>query len=176
MNFNLVAMQNNQIVINIIRFCTFLLLQVIVLNHINFFGYVNPYAYIIFILLFPFDGNKTLLIFLSFLLGLSIDLFSDSGGVHAAACVLVGFLRPILLKFSFGVSYQYNVAKINKVTFKERLLYITSMVFIHHFMLFSLEIFSPHYIALILKSTLFSGIFSVLLIVCILFLFKREEN
>ena len=169
-------MQNNQIFINTVRFFILMLLQVIVLNHINLLGYVNPYAYIIFILLFPFDGNKTLLIFLSFLLGLWIDLFSDSGGVHAAACVLIGFLRPILLKFSFGVSYQYNAVKLNKVTFKERLLYIILMVFIHHFMMFSLEVFSLSHISLILKSTLFSGIFSTLLIVCILLLFKRKEN
>lgn len=169
-------MQNNQIFINIVRFFILMLLQVIVLNHINLLGYVNPYTYIIFILLFPFDGNKTLLIFLSFLLGLWIDLFSDSGGVHAAACVLIGFLRPILLKFSFGVSYQYNAVKLNKVTFKERLLYIILMVFIHHFMMFSLEVFSLSHISLILKSTLFSGIFSTLLILCILLLFKRKEN
>lgn len=169
-------MQNNQIFINIVRFFILMLLQVIVLNHINLLGYVNPYAYIIFILLFPFDGNKTLLILLSFLLGLCIDLFSDSGGVHAAACVLIGFLRPILLKFSFGVSYQYNAVKLNKVTFKERLLYTIIMVFIHHFMLFSLEVFSLSHISLILKSTLFSGIFSTLLILCILLLFKRKEN
>ena len=169
-------MQNNQIFINTVRFFILMLLQVIVLNHINLLGYVNPYAYVIFILLFPFDGNKTLLILLSFLLGLCIELFSDSGGVHAAACVLIGFLRPILLKFSFGVSYQYNAVKLNKVTFKERLLYIILMVFIHHFMLFSLEVFSLSHISLILKSTLFSGIFSTLLIVCILLLFKRKEN
>ena len=169
-------MQNNQIFINTVRFFILMLLQVIVLNHINLLGYVNPYAYIIFILLFPFDGNKTLLILLSFLLGLCIDLFSDSGGVHAAACVLIGFLRPILLKFSFGVSYQYNAVKLNKVTFKERLLYTIIMVFIHHFMLFSLEVFSLSHISLILKSTLFSGIFSTLLILCILLLFKRKEN
>ena len=67
-------MQNNQIFINIVRFSVLMLLQVIVLNHINFTGYVNPYAYLIFILLFPFDASKTLLIFLSFLLGLSIDI------------------------------------------------------------------------------------------------------
>ena len=169
-------MQNNQIFINTVRFFILMLLQVIVLNHINLLGYVNPYAYVIFILLFPFDGNKTLLILLSFLLGLCIDLFSDSGGVHAAACVLIGFLRPILLKFSFGVSYQYNAVKLNKVTFKERLLYIILMVFIHHFMMFSLEVFSLSHISLILKSTLFSGIFSTLLILCILLLFKRKEN
>jgi len=169
-------MQNNQTTINIARFIGLLLLQVIVLNHINFLGYINPYAYLIFILLFPFDGSKILLIFLSFLLGLSIDFFADSGGVHAAASVFAGFLRPVLLKFSFGVSYEYNAVKLNKVTLQKRLLYITLMVLIHHFVLFSLEIFSAAHLLLILKSTLFSGVFSVLLILCALPLFTTKEN
>ena len=169
-------MQNNQIGINIIRFIGLLLLQVILLNHINFLGFVNPYLYIVFILLFPFDGNKTLLIFLGFLLGLGIDIFSNSGGVHAAASVFIAFIRPLILKFSFGVSYEYNAVKLNKVTFTERLLYVTLMVFLHHSVLFTLEIFNTTHILLILKSTLFSGVFSVLLILCVLLLFRNKEN
>lgn len=169
-------MQNNQIFINIVRFVGLLLLQVIILNHINFLGYVNPYLYIIFILLFPFDGNKTLLIFSSFLLGLSIDFFGDSGGVHAAASVFIAFIRPSLLKFSFGVSYEYNSVKLHKVTFTERLLYVALMVLLHHIILYSLEIFSSSHILLILKSTLFSGVFSVILILCALLLFGSKEN
>ncbi|WP_151672270.1 rod shape-determining protein MreD [Patiriisocius marinus] len=167
-------MQNNAIFINALRFLGLLLLQVLVLNNINFLGYINPYLYILFILIFPFTGNKSLLIGLSFLLGLSIDFFSDSGGVHAAASVFIAYLRPFLLKFSFGVSYEYNAIKLSKVTFSERLIYISLMVILHHLVLFSLEIFSVSRILLILKSTLFSGIFSIILILCSLVLFSRK--
>ncbi len=128
----------------------------------------------LFILIFPFTGNKSLLISLSFLLGLSIDFFSDSGGVHAAASVFIAYLRPFLLKFSFGVSYEYNAIKLSKVTFIERLSYISMMILLHHTVLFSLEIFSTSRVLLILKSTLFSGIFSLFLILCSLVLFSRK--
>ena len=165
---------NNIILINVLRFIALLLLQVLVLNNINFLGYINPYLYIIFILIFPFTGNKSLLISLSFLLGLSIDFFSDSGGVHAAASVFIAYLRPFLLKFSFGVSYEYNAIKLSKVTFIERLSYISMMILLHHTVLFSLEIFSTSRVLLILKSTLFSGIFSLFLILCSLVLFSRK--
>lgn len=167
-------MQNNAIFINVLRFIGLLLLQVLVLNNINFLGYINPYLYILFIIVFPFTGNKSLLIGLSFLLGLSIDFFSDSGGVHAAASVFIAYLRPFLLKFSFGVSYEYNAIKLSKVTFNERFIYVALMVILHHLILFSLEIFSVSRILLILKSTLFSGIFSILLILCSLVLFSRK--
>lgn len=168
-------MQNSEILINAFRFIFLVLLQVLVLNHINFLGFVNPYLYILFIIVFPLSGNKSLLIFLSFLLGLSIDIFGDSGGVHAAACVFIAYIRPAILKFSFGVSYEYNMVKINKVPIAERLTYISIMVLLHHIVLFTLEIFSFSHILLLLKSTLFSGIFSIILVLCTLLLFSRER-
>ncbi|MCW9037217.1 rod shape-determining protein MreD [Altibacter sp.] len=169
-------MQNSDILITILRFITLVLLQVLILNHINFMGFVNPYVYVLFILIFPLNGNKSLLIFLSFLLGITIDIFSDSGGVHAAASVFIAFIRPYILKFAFGVSYEYNMVKLNKVPFTERMTYIAVLVLVHHFLLFSLEIFSLSHILLILKSTLFSGIFSTVVILCLLLLFSRKSS
>jgi len=167
-------MQNSEIYINFIRFVLLAFLQILLFNHINFLGYINPYIYILFILLYPLSGNKSLLILLSFLLGLSIDIFSDSGGIHAAASVFIAYIRPWILKFSFGISYEYNMVKINKVPLTERLTYIISMVLLHHFVLFLLEIFSFSHILLLVKSTLFSGIFSTVLILCTLLLFSRK--
>lgn len=167
-------MQNSEIFINILRFLGLVLLQALILNHINFLGFVNPYLYILFIIVFPLAGNKSLLIFLSFLLGLSVDMFSDSGGIHAAASVVIAYLRPLALKFSFGVSYEYNTVKINKAPLSERFSYVTMMVVVHHLVLFTLEIFSFSNILLVLKSALFSSIFSVILILCSLLLFSRK--
>lgn len=168
-------MQNSEIITNIIRFIGLVLLQVLVLNNINLFGFINPYVYIIFILIFPFTGNKTLLIFLGFLIGLTIDMFNDTGGIHAAASVFVAYVRPLLLKFSFGVSYEYNTAKLNKAPFNERLIYIVLFVVIHHLILFTLEIFNISQILHILKSTLFSSILTILLISSGLLLFSTKK-
>lgn len=169
-------MQSNDIFINIVRFITLVFIQVLLLNNINLGGYINPFIYIYFILLFPLDGNKSLLIFLSFLLGLSVDLFEDSGGVHAAACTFIAYIRPVVLKYSFGVSYEYNSVKIKKAEITERITYVTSLVFLHHLVMFSLEIFSFKHISLLLKSTLFSGIFSIILIMCTMILFNRKTR
>jgi hypothetical protein len=112
---------------------------------------------------------------LSFILGLSIDIFGDSGGVHAAASVMIAYVRPLFLKFAFGVSYEYNMIKLNKTPLSERMVYIGMMVLLHHIVLFSLEIFSLSHILLIFKSTLFSGIFSIVLILCTLMLFSNKN-
>lgn len=169
-------MQNSDIIINIVRFVVLLFIQVLMLNNINLAGYINPYLYIFFILMYPLDGNKSLLILLSFLLGLSIDVFEDSGGVHAAASAFIAYLRPLVLKYSFGVSYEYNSVKIRKAAPMERFTYIASLVFLHHFVMFSLEIFSVNHILLLLKSTLFSGIFTIILVLCTMILFNRKSS
>lgn len=168
-------MLNNTFIIQLVRFLILVLLQVLVLNHINFAGYINPYLYPLFILAFPLTGNKSLLIFLSFVLGLTIDMFGDSGGIHAAACVFIAWLRPIALKYSFGVSYELNTLKISAAPIAKQLVYVVTMVLLHHIMLFSMEIFNTNQILLILKSTLFSGIFSVILMMCSIVLFSRKS-
>lgn len=169
-------MQNNEVIVNTLRFILLIFLQVLLLNNINLAGYINPYLYILFIILYPLNGNKSLLIFLSFLLGLSIDIFEDSGGVHAAACAVIAYIRPIVLKYSFGISYEYNSVKIRKADPMERLTYISVMIFIHHLVLFSLEIFSFQHIFLLLKSTLFSGIFTIIVILGTIILFNRKTT
>ncbi len=169
-------MLNNIFILNVVRFIVLVLTQVLLLNHVDFLGYINPYIYILFIIVYPITGNKSLLIFISFLLGLTLDFFSDTGGIHAAASVLIAYLRPAILKYSFGISYEYNTLKVSNAEFGQRILYVVSMVFIHHLVLFSLEIFNVNHILLILKSTLFSGIFSTILILSAITIFSKKPK
>ncbi len=169
-------MNSNQTFIYILRFITLVLVQVFLLNNINLYGYINPYIYLLFILLYPFNGNSTLLIIWSFFLGLSIDVFEDSGGVHAAASAFIAYLRPYILKFSFGLSYEYNVVKISKASVPEKLTYLAAMIFLHHLVLFMMEIFSFNHMFLVLKSTVFSGIFTFILIYSSIVLFGNKSE
>jgi len=161
---------------NIMRFILLVGLQVSVLNHINFLGYINPYVYILFILLFPIKNNRTLFIFLSFLLGLTIDIFSDSGGIHAAACVSIAYVRPVILKFSFGTVYEYQTIKFDTAEFSSKFIYIIIMTVIHHFILFSLEIFNISKVILTFQKTLFSSIFTIILCIMITIIFSRKTK
>ncbi|APS38695.1 hypothetical protein SAMN04488033_10534 [Salegentibacter agarivorans] len=165
---------NNSILKNIIRFVGLVFIQVLILNNINFLGYINPYLYVLFILLYPFNANQSLFLILSFLLGFSIDLFEDSGGVHAAACVVIAFIRPNLLRFSFGISYDHQNLRLSTTPFGARLSYIFISIIIHHFILFFLEMFSFSHIIIVLKKTLFSGIFSVITIMLSLIVFSKK--
>jgi len=167
---------NNNVLLYIGRFLILVLVQVFILNHINFLGFLNPYIYIIFILLAPLNIHKGLFLFLSFILGLIIDLFGDSGGVHATACIVITYLRPVILRSVFGLSYEFQTVKLSKVGFGEQLAYVTLMIFIHHLILFSLEIFNFSHTLLIAKKTLFSSLFSIIVSMLILVLFRRKDS
>ena len=167
---------NNIVTSNITRFILLVLIQVLVLNNINFLGSINPYIYILFIILYPIKNNRMLFIFLSFLLGLTVDLFLDSGGVHAAACVTVAYARPVILKFVFGAIYDHQTIKFTTTEFGKRITYISIIVIIHHLILFSLEIFNTSKIILILKNSLFSSIFTILLCLLITILFSKRNK
>jgi len=168
-------METNLILKITARFVLLILIQVFLLNNINLMGYINPYLYVLFIILYPVTGNKTTLIILSFLLGLSIDIFENSGGVHAAASVCIAYIRSGILRYSFGLSYEHNNIKLSRATPAEKITYIGSMILIHHLILFLLEVFNFNHILLVLKSTLFSGIFSFILIYSSIVLFSRKE-
>lgn len=161
---------------SILRFVVLVLLQALVLNHVNFLGYINPYPYILFIILFPVSNNRTLFVFLAFLLGLCVDLFTDSGGIHAAACVTIAYIRPPILKFSFGTVYDYQTIKFHQTELGSRLGYFSIIIVIHHLILFSLEVFNISDIILILKKTLFSSIFTILLCIIITILFSPKRK
>lgn len=168
-------METNAIITLIGRFILLILIQIFLLNNINLFGYINPYLYILFIVLYPLTGNRTTLIILSFILGLFIDIFENSGGVHAAASVFIAYLRVYVLRYSFGLSYEHNNIKLSRASVSEKFVYLLSMVFFHHIILFTLEVFNPIHIVLILKSTLFSGIFTFLILYGSILLFSREK-
>lgn len=167
---------NNVIYRNATRFVLLVLLQVSILNHINFLGYINPYVYILFIFLFPVKNSRSLFILISFFLGLTMDLFLDTGGIHAAACVSIAYIRPIVLKFCFGTVYEYQTIKFDNVDIPSKLFYFAILTFIHHFILFSLEIFNISKIILLLQKTLFSSIFTIILCVLVTIIFSRKTK
>ena len=167
---------NNSVFIHTFRFILLVLLQVVVFNNINFLGNINPYLYIVFIALFPVKNNRIIIIFLSFLIGLSVDIFSDTGGIHAAACVLIAYIRPLILKFSFGMIYEHQSIKFNAVEFGEKLTYLSILTVIHHFTLFYLEAFSASKIIFVLQKTLFSSIFTILLIILMTIIFSKKTK
>jgi len=167
---------NSAVLINIARFILLLAAQILIFNNINFLGYINPYPYMLFIILYPVNGNKYGLLLASFFLGIIMDMFCNSGGVHAAACVVLAFCRPYIFKFSFGLSYEYQTVRLNDVLTPERFSFILIAVVIHHFVLFLLEIFKLNFLPEILLKTVLSTIFTIILCITIIYIIKPGKR
>jgi hypothetical protein len=142
----------------------------------NFLGYISPFPYILFIILYPVNGNKSGLLIASFFLGLIMDMFSNSGGIHTTACLVLAYFRPFIFKFSFGLSYEYQTVKLNDVLTPERFSFILLSVLIHHLILFILEAFQFSFILDILLRTLLSTLFTLLLCITIIYLIKPNKR
>lgn len=99
----------NVFTVNIIRFVLLLFMQVIFFSNIHVHPLIDIYVYPLFILLLPFNTPKWLLMLLSLLMGLSVDFFLGSLGMHAAAAVLLGFLRPNLINIITPKGAEFEV-------------------------------------------------------------------
>ena len=168
----------NKTALQIIRFVVLVLFQVLVINHIRLGGYVHPYIYLIFVMLLPFSTPKWQLLVLSFVLGLSVDLFTGTLGLHAGATTLMAFCRPSIIKLVSGNQKfenidEPNLGQLGGLWFFR---YALCMVLIHHFTLFFLESFSFRLIGQVLLRILLSVPVSIFLILMILFIFKSEKK
>lgn len=167
---------NSALLVNIFRFILLLATQIIIFNNMNFFGFISPFPYLLFIILYPVNGNKSGLLLASFVLGLIMDMFSNSGGIHATACLALAYFRPFLFKFSFGLSYEYQTVKLNDVLTPERFSFILLSVVIHHLVLFVLEAFQFSFFWDILLRTILSSVFTIIICIIIIYLIKPNKR
>jgi rod shape-determining protein MreD len=161
---------------NVIIFFTSILIQVLLLDYIQLGGYLNPYFYIIFILLLPFETPGWLLLFSAFLLGFSVDLFNGTPGMHAAASVFMAFVRPFVLKnFSSRDGYESGTfprAHFYGIEWFAK--YTVFLVLSHHFFLFFIEAFHFSDIFFTLGRIILSTILtSLIIILSQFFIFRR---
>lgn len=166
---------NNAIVLNIFRFVFFILLQVFIFNNINFGGFINPYPYILFILLYPIDTNRNTFLLVSFSMGIIMDMFMNTSGVHATACLVLAYVRPTILKYTFGLSYEYQTVKIADKITTERFMYLLVSTLIFNTILFSLEIFNFSFIWTIIARIIFSTILTLIISIIIIYLIKPNK-
>jgi hypothetical protein len=144
-----------------------ILTQVLIFNNLNFMGFINPMVYLIFFYWYPIKVNRAIFMLVAFLLGFIIDIFSDTMALNALASLTIAYARPVLMRFCFGVNYEFQNFSFKNTTNIQRITLLALMVLIHHFIFFSLEILSIDHILLILKKVFATGI--VTLILCTLF-------
>ena len=167
---------NNNIFQNILLFTILLLLQVTILNKILFLGYINPFLYVLFVVVYPYRKDRGILLLLCFLLGLFIDFFLNSGGINAAATLFIGYIRLPLLKWILGrTEIDFQVFNITKQPSLKVLTYVSILVIIHSLIIFSLEYFKFSHLGTILSRTILTSIFTIILTMFSLVLLTKRK-
>ena len=169
-------MRNNIVFLNGIRFLLLVLAQVLIFNELNFMGFINPMIYVLFFYWYPIRTNRPLFLLLGFLIGLIIDIFSDTLALNALAGLTLAFARPVIMRFCFGANYEFQGFTFKNTTRIQRITFLLFLVLLQHVIFFTFEILSFSHIVLILKKILFTGIITLFLSVLLSSLFAREYD
>ncbi len=167
----------NEIIRNIVRFAILVGIQVLVIKNIELGRFINPFIYVLFIIGLPFETPKWLLLFSAFAMGITIDLFYDTAGMHAAACVFIAYLRPGLLKlFSPRDGYEFGTQPtIQYLGIPWFLSYSGILILLHHLVLFYIEVFRFSEFFSTFFRVIVSSVFTILLVVISQYLFNRKK-
>lgn len=149
-------------------FVGLVLLQVLILNNVHIMGVATPFLYVYFILKFDSGTSRNELMLWGFCIGLSIDIFSNTPGMNAAATVLLAFIRPLFLRlFTPRDNPDSLVPSFKSMGISSFLKYLIVCVFVHHLMLLTLEFFSFTSIPLLLLRVVSSTILTVTCIMAV---------
>ena len=166
------------ILINLLRFIILVFMQVFLLKNITLYNLSTPYLYILFILLLPFEIPNLLLFVLAFILGITIDAFYDTPGLHAASCVLLAFVRILFISITVQKDGFDNEPEptLSMMGFRWFFTYALILTLFHHFFLFNLEVFRFSEIPYTLSRFVMSSLFTVFLMLLTGFLFYRKRE
>jgi hypothetical protein len=129
---------------NLLRFVVLVLFQVLILNNVPLPFFINPYIYPLFILLLPRMMAPWAVMLVAFATGLTIDMFMNTAGMHAAASVLIGFLRSHVFSLltprnGYETDDEPTMKHLGIAWF---MTYSALMLLLHHGFYFFIEVYS----------------------------------
>lgn len=163
---------------NILRFAVFILIQVFLLNKIpHLHRFITPYLYFIFLLWLPFSVSRQWLLIIGFLTGLTLDYFTMTPGLHAAACLLIAYVRPFLITIltpKDSSEFNYREPSPKAMLWTPYLVYIFVLTLLHHgYMVFLQWLSFGSFLDFIIK-VIATTCISMILIITVEFLFPRK--
>lgn len=167
------------IVAQVFYFIIYLILQVVLVQKMVLFDVAFCFLYLGFLLMLPFESGAIRLMLMGLLMGLCVDIFYNSLGIHAAASVFIMYLRPYVVSLIAprGGYEAWMTPKLKIMGFEWFSVYSLMLIFMHHLLLFFVEAggFSNFFYTLlkVLASTAFT--FVVVVIIQYLFYSSRRS-
>ena len=168
----------SKLISNSLRFILLVFVQVFLLKNIVFYDLNVPYLYVLFILLLPFETPNWMLFFFSFLIGITVDLFNDTLGLHAAACTILALVRILFISVTVQKdNYDSDPEpSLSIMGFRWFFFYALILTFIHHFFLLNFEVFKFSEISSTLSRVVLSSLITLTLIFISELLFFRKKQ
>lgn len=159
-------------------FVLIVLIQGLVVNNIEINAYFNPMIYPVMIMMLPFELNILITMLVAFVLGISVDAFSNTFGLNASAAIVIGYLRPAILNVikprdGYDPVLLPSIHDMGRLWF---LTYASVILFIHHLWFFIIEILRFDQILRILGKTTLSMLFSLALIIIFQYIFYKPSK
>ncbi len=161
----------------VIWFLGLLFLQLVILNHLNAGKYFLPYAYVMFLFIFPKSTPRWILLLVGFGLGSAVDLYIHSYGSHSFACTIIAFIRPFLLATIAPKDFagEEGLITVYDIGFQKYLLYSLVLVFIHHLFVFLIDELRIDSVLTLVGQILTSTLVSVFIIMCLQYVFNKRK-
>jgi len=168
----------NKFTANFSRFFVLMLLQVFVFNYVQWFGFLNPVVYLLFLILLPLEMPKSVQYLLAFVTGFIMDAFLRTYGIQAFACVLMMFLRPYIILILNGFKpLETGLQPVPGVKdFAWILVYTFLLVFVQQLTVTILETFQWIDWWRILWTSAANALFTTFIILCIEYIFYAPRR
>ena len=163
---------------NLSRFIVLILLQVFVFNYVQWFGFLNPFVYLLFLILLPLEIPKTVQYLIAFATGFIVDSFLRTYGIQAFACVLMVFLRPYIILILNGFKpLEAGVKPVPGIKdFNWILVYTLLLVFVHQITIATLEVFQWLHWWRIIWTSAVNTLFTTFIILCVEYIFYSGKK
>ena len=148
------------------RYIIVMLLQILLFDQLQLWGACHPYIYVLCLLMMPITLPHSADMIIGAVVGLIMDVFCNSMGVHTASCIFLMFVRPYLLGAIINDKDRLNEQiSLRTVGMEAFIKYTFILVLIHHLTVFSLAAWSWSHIGFVLLETLISSIVTILIII-----------
>ena len=163
-------------IMQVIYFVLYVLVQSLLFNQFIIYDKAFCFVYISFLLMMPLEVGPMLYLLIAFVPGVSVDIFSDTHGMHAAASVLLAFVRPHWLNIITprGGYEGINVTTLKLMGFQWFFVYALPLILIHHLVLFYVEAGSSAMFFFTLVKVLASTALTFVMVSLFQYLFYRN--
>ncbi|MCP4520573.1 MAG: hypothetical protein GY827_02560 [Cytophagales bacterium] len=171
-------MENKGVLSQVINFVLYAAIHILVMNKLPLYNTAFCYIYVAFLILLPVNTSRTVELFIGFGTGLFIDIFYDSIGINAAACVALAFVRPYVIQLLSG---KHSFEGVSRISIQETgiqwfFIYAGSLLFLHHLILFFIDTSSSQFIFSSIVKAFFSALYTLVTIIIFQYLLATNTQ